>query len=183
CTASCDETTEERSTPASSTAAAESSHELSIPRTTTGASGRPLAARRLDGEEDRVVAAADEEEDALSLAGRLERLAVGVDVLHRRPVHLEDDVAAAEPGVGGRAARIDLCHHDALEAAVEAEVLGHLGREGLHREAHVLRGAGARLRRLLLLQLGDLDAEGLLGLVADDLQLDGLADGRARDQE
>src|SRR5207247_7559784 len=134
-----DETTEERSTPASSTAAAESSHELSIPRTTTGASGRPLAARRLDGEEDRVVAAADEEEDALSLAGRLERLAVGVDVLHRRPVDLQDDVAAAQARVGGRAARVHLRDHDALEAAVEAEGLGDLGRERLHREAQVLR--------------------------------------------
>src|SRR5437016_5249371 len=142
-----------------------------------------LPRRRLDGEEDRVVAATDEEEDALALAGRFEALAVGVDVLHGGAVDLEDDVAAPEAGVGGGAACVDLRDDDALQAAVEAEVLGHLRRERLHGQAEVLGGAGPRLRGLLFLQLRDLDGEVLLALVADRLQLDGLADRGSRHEQ
>src|SRR5262249_38595778 len=118
-------------------------------------------ARRLHRQEDRVVAAPDEEQDALSLPDRLEGLPVGIDVLHRLAVHLENDVAAAEPRVGGRTARIDLCDDDALDGAIEPEILRELGRERLHRETEILGGSGPGLGRLLLLQLLYLDVERL----------------------
>src|SRR5437867_9547122 len=75
CTASCDDTTEASSTPSRRTAAPESSQELSTPRTVTRATS---ARRRLHGEEDRVVPAPDEEEDALPFADRFHRFPVDV---------------------------------------------------------------------------------------------------------
>src|SRR5689334_24859271 len=156
CTASCDDTTDARSAPSRRTAAAESSQELSTPRTITGRASSPASPRRLDGEEDRVVAAPDEEEHALPLPDRLDGLPVGLDVLHRLPVHLEDDVAAPEPCVRRGPARVDLGHHYALQVPIEAEILGEVAGEGLDGEPEVLGGPRPRLRGLLLLQLLDL---------------------------
>src|SRR4029453_8117573 len=117
CTASCDDTTEARSRPSSSTAAAESSHEVSMPRTITSSFAGP------DGEEDRVVAAADEEEHALAFAARLHGLLVLCGVVHGPAIHLPDHVAAAEPRLGGRAVGIDFGDHHAAEPAIETQVL------------------------------------------------------------
>src|SRR3989449_427082 len=154
CTASCEDTTEAARRPSCSTAAAESSHELSIPRTTT-------LGGRLHREEDRVVAAPHEEEDTLALAPGLERLLVSVRVLHRLAVHLEDHVAAPETRICRRPARLDLRDDHALQAPVDAQALGQVGGERLHGEAQVLSRAGAALRGLLFLELQDLDAAGL----------------------
>src|SRR5262249_32070402 len=148
CTASWDETTEERTSPSRSTAAAVSSHELSIPRTITSARG-------FDRQEDRVVAAPDEQQNALPLAARAQRLLVGVRILHRRPVHLEDDVTLPQPGLGGGSVRVDLGDDDALQRAIEAEAFGDVRRQRLHRRAEPLAGRAAGLSGLLVLQLGD----------------------------
>src|SRR5262249_5903394 len=118
---------------------------LSRPRTTTRMSGAS-AARRLDGEEDRVVASPHEEEHGLALA-RFHPLVVGSDVLHRRAGDLDDDVTPAHAGVGRRTRRIDLRHHDALQAALEAEVLRQLRGQALHGDAEIL-GPTAFARRL-----------------------------------
>src|SRR5438552_14805060 len=176
CTASCEDTTEAASSPSRSTAAAESSHELSIPRTIT-------LARRLHCEEDRVVAAPHEEEEALALAAGLERLLVGVRVLHRLAVHLEDHVAAPQARIRRRPARFDLGDDHSLQVPVDAQVLGQVGGERLHGEAQVLGRAGGALRGLLFLVLLDLDAAVLRPLTPDRRQLDRLADPRAAPQE
>src|SRR5437016_8289906 len=120
-----------------------------------------LLGRRLQREEDRVVAAPHEEEDALALAAGLEGLLVGVRVLHRLAVHLEDHVAAPQARICRRPARLDLRDDHALQAPVDAQVLGEVGGERLHGKAQVLGRAGAALRGLLFFELLDLDADGL----------------------
>src|SRR5688572_3760734 len=132
CTASCDDTTDAASRPSRSTAAAESSQEVSTPRTITSLVGRTHR------EEDGVLAAPHEEENALALAAGLERLLVLPYVVHGTAVHLRDDVAAPQPGLGGRTVRLDLRHHDAAHAPVEPEVLRDLGGERLDREPQLL---------------------------------------------
>src|SRR5215468_6254981 len=184
-TASCDDTTDDTSRPSRRTAAAVSSHELSRPRTTTS-DPRLLhaSARRLDREEDGVVAAPHEEQHALALARRAQCLRVCCRVLHRRAVDLEDHVAATHARVAGRSGRVDLRDHDTLHAPFEAEVLGQLGRERLHGQPQILAASTLPLRLLLLVfQLRDGDREVLLLLVTDHRQVDALAHGRAGDQQ
>src|SRR5262245_26024900 len=176
CTASWDETMEERTSPSRSTAAAVSSHELSIPRTITSARG-------FDRQEDRVVATPHEQQHALPLATRAQRLLVGVRILHRRTVHLEDHVTLPQPGLGGGPVRVDLGDDDALQRAIEAEAFGHVRRQRLHRRSEPLAGRAAGLSGLLVLQLGDLDRDRLCGLVAHDLHFDRAADRLTRDQQ
>src|SRR6185436_6490757 len=89
--------------------------------------------RRLQRQEDRVVATTNEEEQVLALLDLLERGFVLVDVLDGRAIDLEDHVAAPNAGFVGGRARLDRAHHDAL-GLLDAEVLGDLGREGLDGE-------------------------------------------------
>src|SRR4029079_14698995 len=77
-------------------------------------SRRPFSGRRLQRQEDRVLAAADEEEDVLALLDLLERGLVGIGVFDRLTIHLEDDVAPPDAGFVGCGARLDGAHHDAL---------------------------------------------------------------------
>src|SRR6185503_8391735 len=124
----------------------------------------------------RVVATPDQEEEALALAGFAYGLLIRCGVLHGLAVHFEDDVAAPESGLGRRPTGLDLRHDDAFERLVETQVLRELRRERLNRQPEVFVRAAGGGGQLLVLELADLDREVLCGLVANDLQLDGLAD-------
>src|SRR5262245_60012626 len=149
-TASCEDTTEARSRPSSRTAAAESSHEVSMPRTITSSFAGP------DREEDGVVAATHEEEHALPLAARLHRLLVLRGVVHRAAIRLGDHVAAPQPRLGGRPVRLHFGHHDASDALVQTQVLGDLGRERLHAQTQLLAAGAATAARLAVLAFVEL---------------------------
>ena len=91
-------------------------------------------------------------------------------------VDLEHDVALLNSRVGRRAVGLHAADHHAL-AAVEVELIGDLGRDGLHLEAPV----GARLLTLgagefLFLELGDLDLDRHVLAVANHLDRHALAD-------
>src|SRR5581483_7479232 len=122
--------------------------------------------RRLEREEHGVLAAPDEQQDALARLDAADRLVVRVHVGDRLPVHLDDDVAAPEPRLLGHAPRLDARDQDALHVAADAERFRDLRGEVLDREAVRFRLAARTARLALLLHLGDLDADGLLLPVA-----------------
>src|SRR5262245_20835260 len=173
CTASCDDTTEASRRPSASTAAAESSQEVSMPRTITSSVAGP------DRQEDGVLAPSDEEEHALALAARPDRLLVLGDVVHRATVHLGDDVPATQPGLAGRPIRVDLGDHHSAHAALEPEVLGDLRGERLHGESQLLGAGTPGLARLALVELAHGHREGLVLVATAHLDGHFTSDSRA----
>src|SRR6516165_4775410 len=112
-------------------------------------------------------------------------------IAHRLLRDLDDDLAGGKPLVGGVRIALDTGDDDALDAVLDlvaaAQVLAHVGevepeRFLRHRFFGRLRGLDCRLHRLVVvLQPAERDALGLFLALADDDDLDLLADGGVGD--
>ena len=180
CTASCDETTDE-----SERAVAQDGGRRVVAGALDAEDDHVSSGWRLHREEDRVVAAPHEEEHALALPGLAHRLLIRVGVLHRLAVHLEDDVAAPEPGLVGRARRARPASRPRPSASASRPRFSASSGVSVctvsPRSSLVPPPACADL---LVLQLGDLDRRTFCAALSRmTFTVTRLADRRPRDQQ
>src|ERR1051325_11727914 len=90
-------------------------------------SPQPLAIRRLDGHEDLVAAAVDEQQRR-TIARALDGRPQIVDRLHRLTVDRLDDVALTDARIGCASIRIDVLDHETV-GVLRAQLLRELRRE------------------------------------------------------
>src|SRR5205807_3091400 len=107
---------------------------------------RPRGAPRrsaLDSEEDRRTLAVDEEQRRLAVRPLLDRAPEILHGAHRLAIDLGNNVAGPDAGFGGRAAVLDLAHHEAVVDG-DAELARDVRRERLDREPELdVLAAGA----------------------------------------
>src|SRR5689334_25448482 len=123
--------------------------------------------RRLERQKHGAVAATNEKKNAPAFLNITDGLAVVRHLFDGLAINLQNDVAAAEPGVVGGAAGLDAGNDDAFDA-LEAEAFGDLRRHLLHGETELalFRSGGDDL---LLFHLTDRGAQRDLFLVAHNL--------------